>query len=408
MTQVAGSTDRRWLMLGAVSLARVSTGFQFQSVAAIAPAILGDLQLTYAQLGLLIGLFSLPGIVISLPGGIAGQRTGARKAAMAGLFLMAIGAVVTAAASTFLIASLGRTVSGVGGIIVNLAFSRMIAAWFAGKELATAMGIMLAAWPIGMGLALLTLGPLAQDYSWRWSIAVSALAAMLAIVVILVIYRDPWRPTADAEPRGLPSPKLTNTELKAAVAAGITWTALNASLFVFVSFAPSVLIAHGYSVGRAGVLVSVALWVTLLSIPLGGYIADRTGFHHGMITGGALATAICMLAFIFVPGPIVWCVLAGVVVGAAPGPAMSLLPRIVAEERLSRALGVYYCVFYTGAAVTQPAAGLFRDVSGWAPAPLAFSAALMTMTIVGLLMFRAITHQATRDNNFVGDGVLIR
>jgi hypothetical protein len=81
--------------------------------------------------------------------------------------------------------------------------------------------------------------------------------------------------------------------VKASVAAGVTWTALNASLFVFVSFAPGVLIAHGYSVGRAGVLGSLAIWVTLLSIPLGGYIADRTGSHYRMIAVGALATAVC-------------------------------------------------------------------------------------------------------------------
>ena len=141
----------------------------------------------------MIGLFSLPGIVVAFPGGAAGQRLGERWAAMVGLSLMAIGAVVIALAPTFLMAMVGRIVSGIGGIIVNLAFSKMIAGWFAGKEMATAMGVMLMAWPVGMGLALLTLGFLAETHSWRIGIGTSALAAVVALASIVAIYRDPAR-----------------------------------------------------------------------------------------------------------------------------------------------------------------------------------------------------------------------
>jgi len=88
-----------------------------------------------------------------------------------------------------------------------------------------------------------------------------------------------------------------------------------------------------------------------------------------MVAGGAIAMAACMVAFVWLPAPAVWCLIGGIVVGAAPGPAMSLLPRVVSQERLSSALGVYYSVLYAGAAILQPLAGLFLDLSGWPVAP---------------------------------------
>lgn len=66
----------RWLILAVVFLARISMGFQFQSVASVAPFIVEDLSLSYAQLGWLIGLFSLPGVLAAVPGGILGLRFG--------------------------------------------------------------------------------------------------------------------------------------------------------------------------------------------------------------------------------------------------------------------------------------------------------------------------------------------
>src|SRR5262245_49460197 len=155
----------RWLILVVVFLVRITMGFQFQSVASVAPFIVEELRLSYAQLGWLIGLFSLPGVLAAVPGGILGQRFGERRVAVLGLALMATGGLVTAWGSGLLVASVGRTVSGVGAIVLNLALSKIVADWFTGKEIATAMGVMLTAWPAGMALGLISIGVVAQHSS---------------------------------------------------------------------------------------------------------------------------------------------------------------------------------------------------------------------------------------------------
>ena len=59
----------RWAVLAILCLARMSMGLHLQVVAAVAPFLIADLGLTYAEIGVLIGIFMLPGVFLALPGG---------------------------------------------------------------------------------------------------------------------------------------------------------------------------------------------------------------------------------------------------------------------------------------------------------------------------------------------------
>ena len=69
-------TQNRLSMLGALFLARVSLGFQFQTVASVAPLLVIDMGLNFTEVGTLIGFFSALGFFIALAAGIAGKRFG--------------------------------------------------------------------------------------------------------------------------------------------------------------------------------------------------------------------------------------------------------------------------------------------------------------------------------------------
>lgn len=79
----------RWSILAVLFIARLAMAFQFQSVAAVSQFLIGDLSLDYAQLGFLVGIYMLPGVVISLPGGVLSARFGDKAIAVSGLLLMA-------------------------------------------------------------------------------------------------------------------------------------------------------------------------------------------------------------------------------------------------------------------------------------------------------------------------------
>ena len=379
--------SNRWGILGIIFLTRLSMGFQFQSIASVAPFLVDDFQVGYGQVGVLMGLYLLPGGVIALPGGMLGSRFGERRLVLIGLTLMAAGGLILAASDTFAVASAGRIVSGIGGVLMNVLLAKMVADWFQGKEIATAMGVMLTSWPIGMGLALASLGTVAAQHSWRGAVHLTVVAAVVAFVLMLLFYRNPRAvPTGGA---GRLIPGLAPRELALATIGGLGWGVFNASYVVFLSFAPAFLAVGTRSVGAAGAIVSLGIWVTLVSIPLGGLLADRLGRPNLLIGAGALSVALAMLAFPYFDSPAVWCVFVGVLAGAAPGALMSLLPKALPQAALATGFGVYYTVFYLSMAAMPGVAGGLRDRYASPAAPLFFAAGLMAAVVLALVAFRA-------------------
>ena len=111
--------NSRWAILGLIFGARLTMGMQFQSLASVALLIVSDLRIGYGQIGWLMGLYMLPGVVIAYPGGALGRRFGERRLVLVGLALMAVGGVATAASHHFPLAAAGRVVSGAGGVLLN-------------------------------------------------------------------------------------------------------------------------------------------------------------------------------------------------------------------------------------------------------------------------------------------------
>ena len=198
----AGLMSERWAMLLVIFFTRTALGFQFQSIAALTPFLVTAFDISWAQVGLLMGLFMLPGVVFALPGGLLGQRFGSQRVVFAGLGLMIAGGMLVSYAGGFGSAALGRTLSGIGGVLVNIMLARMVADWFRGRELQTALGLMLAAWPFGMALALMMLGPLALLASWRVAEYATVVAAALALAVMALLYEDPPEGPGAARRRG--------------------------------------------------------------------------------------------------------------------------------------------------------------------------------------------------------------
>ena len=278
----------RWVALTIVFVTRLSMGYQFQSVASVGPLLVPELGLTWTQLGSLIGLYMLPGAFFALPGGMLGQRVGERRTVVGSLALMVVGGLVTAASHGFAVAAAGRLVSGVGAVLMNILLAKMVADWFAGREMSTAMAVMLTSWPVGLGLAAATLGGLATASSWRMAIAATALAAALGLVLIAFAYRDPPPAPDGGHPPSARRARLPSREVGLAVSAGFAWGCFNASLVAVIAFGPGMLMARGLSLGDAGFVVSLAIWVTILSVPLGGLLTDRLGRPNLLIVVGSL------------------------------------------------------------------------------------------------------------------------
>ena len=168
----------RWIMLLILFLVRLSMGFQFQSVATTSTHLVDEFGLSYAELGTLIGLFLLPGVVISIPSGALTRSFADKTLLMFGALAMAIGGYLMGSAADASELYIGRVVTGVGGTIFNVILTKMVTEWFFQREIVLALSVMLTAWPIGIALALLVQGSIAAAYGWQWAMYATAFAAL--------------------------------------------------------------------------------------------------------------------------------------------------------------------------------------------------------------------------------------
>ncbi len=77
----------------------------------------------------------------------------------------------------------------------------MVADWFVGREIVTAMSIFISSWPLGIGLGLVAYAPLAAAYGWGAVMHVAAAVALGSLALIAMLYRDPpaVRPSAPSQ-----------------------------------------------------------------------------------------------------------------------------------------------------------------------------------------------------------------
>jgi len=386
----------RWAALAIVFVTRTSMGYQFQAVASVGPLLVSDLGLSWAQIGSLIGLYMLPGAFLALPGGILGQRLGERRTVVGSLALMIAGAVITASAHGYAAALAGRVLAGIGAVLMNVLLAKMVADWFTEGGMSTAMAIMLTSWPVGLGLASATIGGLATRTSWRTAILVTAAVSALGLVLIAFVYRDPPRRADGATAPAACAGRLSGWEIALGSTGGFAWGCFNASLVAVIAFGPGLLTARGLSLADAGYVVSAAILLTMVSVPLGGLLIDRVGRPNLVIVAGSIVAAVVIALLPVIDHSLLAFCLVGLAIGGPPGGLMALLPKAVAPARLATSFGVYYTVFYVMMAAIQSVAGIVRDASGSPSAPVLFAALVMAATILGLALFRIVEHAPRR------------
>jgi predicted MFS family arabinose efflux permease len=364
-------------------LLRATAGFQFSAVAAVAPLMMAELSLSGAQLGLLVGVYSLPALVLLIPGAAIARRFGDRRVVLAMLVAMAAGALITAAATRYDVALAGRLVAGSGGVLVMMLVTRMAAERFAGPRSASAVASVLASWPGGMALALLVIGPFAQWAGWR-----AALLLTAAVPLVFVASRGWVRSAAAAAPAGSPPMfSFSTAEVRTVVLVCIAWALINGAFSAYVAFLPALFNERGLDVGDAAMLSSLAVGSMALLVPFGGWVADRTRRPRLVMVGGSLLGAAAVALTVAPFAPAVWVMLlaAGVLIALPPGPMGAALAAGVGPGARAAAFAIFSMSSNLGTLIMPAIAGAAGDV--FATAAAAILAAAVALAISGLCSF---------------------
>jgi predicted MFS family arabinose efflux permease len=363
----------RWGILAVLFMVRATMAFQFQSIAAVAPLLGNQFGVSIADIGLLIGLYFAPGIILALPGGAIGKKFGDKQTALGALLLMLSGSVAMALATSWNVQICGRLVAGAGGVILSVQLTKMLTDWFAGREIATAMAILVNSWPAGIAVSLLTL-PLIGT---RWGIdavhlAVAAFTAC-GIALIALFYRPPDGNAAVATTVA----RLDRNTILAVITAGLIWGLFNIGFAIIFSFGPSMLVERGWSIAAAGSAISIVLWLAVFSVPFGGFLADRTKRPQTILVAAALVFAMLMILLPRTSAVVLTVAALGLISGQPAGPIMSLPARVLQPATRAIGMGLFFTMFYGAMMLGPVIGGHLAKWTGTAATAFDFGAAMV-------------------------------
>ena len=376
--------SNRWFILAVLFITRFCLGYQFQSAGSVAPFLISEFALDYRQIGTLVGLFMLPGLVFALPGGLLGQRFGDKPVVMMGMAAMIVGGLLSGVAQSYVVISVGRVISGVGAVFLVVLMAKMVTDWFAGKELFLGMAIFIIGWPVGIAAAQATQAHLAEAQGWSAVFSLTAIMMALALASMAVFYRD--APTgADVSVSRMA--RLDRDELWLLCIAGAIWMFINGAYVVMLSFGPTLVVEQGASVTEAAKAVSIMSWVSLFALPLGGWLSMRYKASDIVMIMGLIASVIFGLLIPFVGFPFLTFALFGIAFAIATPAIASLPAEILSPASRAPGFGIYYIWFYAGSALLPPVGGFLKDLTATATTTVLFSASMMfaSLCLLGLL-----------------------
>jgi predicted MFS family arabinose efflux permease len=375
----------RWRILAVLFVVRVGLGFQFQTLGSVSNDLVSAFGLDYADIGMLVGLFMLPGLFLAIPAGVSGRYLSDRALSSLGMLALALGGLASGLAEAPWLIGAGRMLCGVGFLLSTLYFTKMTADWFSGREIATAMGILVMSWPLGIAIGQVGHEWIAASAGWRWAFFAASTYCAAGGLALLGSYRTPPDSHATAKAAGS---GLSRRELHLTLIAAAVWGVFNAGYVVYLNFGPLVLEADGLGEIEAAGVVSIGSWVMIFSGAACGLISDRTK-RPDLILAICMLGAMASLALLARSGAGVAASLAFGLIGMAPaGVIMALVGEAIRPERRAFGMGVFLSAYFLINAVAPPLAGAIYDATKNPFSPVVFGILLFGLVIVTNAWFR--------------------
>jgi len=227
---------------------------------------------------------------------------------------------------------------------------------------------------------------LAAASTWRTVFFATAILSAETLAVLALLYRSP----ADAPkaPPGAAAYGLSMRETVLVSLAGLIWTFVNAGWVVCVSFAPGYLRTQGLSLSESAAITSLATWLAIIGVPVGGWLASRWRRPDTLIIASTVIGGIAMLAVPYTSMYVLCFSVIGLILFLPAGIMAALPIEVLRPENRATGLGLFYTWWYAGVAALPPVGGWTYDVTGQASAPVLYASGLVFLTLAALLAFR--------------------
>ena len=280
----AASSTAAWRRLAACTAAAALLQLDGTLITVALPSVAHSMRVSSASTSVVLSVYFAAYAVMLLPGGMLVDRLGARRLALVGLGLFALGAAAGALCASIGALAATRVVQGAGAGLVSPAALAAAVSGFPPERRGRALGV----WGASAGVSNL-LGPLLGGLltvwlGWRadwWALVPLALLAASAIVVHVprVLHEGPAEPGRAAV--------VNPVVLAAAFIAALTFAVMIGSFYIAEQYLQR---AAGYSALTASSVLVLAALLVGVAAPIAGRLVDRRGERlpatAGFLTAG--------------------------------------------------------------------------------------------------------------------------
>ena len=257
------------------------------------------------------------------------------------------------------VACLGFAIYGMGAEIAGITVTKVIAKWFAGHEMALAMGLQVALARVGTACALFFALPIAQsagDVSAPVMFGASALCiGLLSYIVYCVMDKKLDKSIAGEDIAAESEEQFKFSDLKVIFCNQGFWLItflcliFYAAVFPFLKFATNLMIIkYGVSPSIAGMIPGLLPFGTMLLTPLFGSLKDKMGKGATLMIIGSVLLTIVHILFAMPLLNVWWfaviiMILLGIAFSLVPSAMWPSVPKIIPMKQLGSA---YAIIFY--------------------------------------------------------------
>ncbi|MGF1643487.1 MAG: MFS transporter [Thiotrichales bacterium] len=372
----------RWSIYAILIVAYMTVYFHRMAPGVVAAELMQAFQISGVALGSLAAMYYYIYTAMQIPAGVLADTLGSRVSVTVGAVITGLGSILFGIAETFVLASLGRFLVGLGVSVVFVGLMRSNTQWFSERRYGFISGLTLLLGNIGSILAAGPLAVLLSSVSWRGVfVGIGVFSLALAAISALFVRNRP-------EDAGLPSVRELEgksshparhqhwlRDLRDVFATRAVWPnffvmfGVTGSLFAFAGLWGVPLMRDVFGLDRTG--ASAYTTTALVGFALGcfamGWFSDHLGRRKPVIVGACLLSTLAWIGLILLPWGVGWSglVLYGLLGLTAGGFVVgyAAAKEVVAPGVAGMAIALVNTGLFLGAAIMQPAFGWVLDLT---------------------------------------------
>ncbi|MCL2877372.1 MAG: MFS transporter [Acidobacteria bacterium] len=306
-----------WVVLFALYMATLAAPLNMFKLPPVMTTIVGAFDLTSAQSGDLMSIFSVMGFVLAIPAGFILKRFGIKLTVLFSIGTIVAGTVFGAVAVSSGMLFAGRFIEGIGMGLVMVAAPLAISMWFPAHNRALPTGLWATSVGVGNVVTLVAAPSMAVAYGWQSVWWTGAAFAALAFVLFAVLFRMPRNDEMPAPPAPPAAVEEAPPSLFRGMGninywlIGIGFGVYNLVVMAMCTFLPTFLeVKHGYLLTyeqglfmNASFVTALIMMASIISAPGGGYISDKLGSRKTVVlVSYAVMTLTFLVPFSLQPG----------------------------------------------------------------------------------------------------------